>query len=157
MFVDLHFGSARGHEMFWPGRCIVSKVDLLGGVYRACSTQTHKKPSTGRTKCKIIKIRRRASLRRGAIASGRSVTMEQFGQGATAGAGNRFRSDATSASKQRQTDKKRAQKHPESRLADVGRGWGGRCGGLAVTWAADARAIEPLIKRYGVYITLSLL
>lgn len=28
-------------------------------------------------------------------------------------------------------------------------------GGLAVTWAADARAIEPLIKRYGVYIDLS--
>lgn len=72
---------------------------------------------------------------RGAIASGRSVTMEQFGQGATAGTGNRFYSGATSASKQRQTDKKRAQKHPESRLADVGWGWrpsgnlAGRCEG----------------------------
>lgn len=76
---------------------------------------------------------------RGAIASGRPVTMEQFGQGATAGARNRFRSGATGASKQRQTDKKRAQKHPESRLADLGGGggvrWrpsgnlGGRCEG----------------------------
>lgn len=92
---------------------------------------------------------------RGAIASGRPVTMEQFGQGATAGAGNRSRSGATGASKQRQTDKKRAQKHPESRLAAAGRGWVG--GGLAVTWTADARAIEPLIKRHGVYIDLSLL